>query len=483
MITEQEFRAIRERVLKASQADETELCLGGGREELTRFGENRITQNVSEERYELRVRTRFGRRQGLATTNDFSPAGLERCVENAAALARIQPESERVIEFQAGGERSEATAWAADTAAVDAAARARWVETAVKVAAGHGIELGGIALSSEGSIGDYGEIEPFAVANSTGLLRFGRKTRAVFEVSAAKGDGAGRSRVLAKSAAAVDPVRVAEDACRRCLESRAPAALAPGDYTVVFEAEAAQDLLFFLAYLGFNGLAVAEKRSPLGERLGERVFGENITLREVPGDPRLFGLGFDAEGVDTQAVTLIDKGVLTSFLHDRTSARLDGADGNRARPAPAQQCRRLPALSRARRRQGQPGRAHRRRRARRARHAAVVHERRRPDADDHHRHDPRRDLPDREGGAGRAGEELPFQPELGGALQSRGAARRGADPGRHGAAPPARAGFPLQQRHGFLDSIGSSKASRGRLSRRRPLQLFLTICKTKDCRD
>jgi PmbA protein len=324
MITEQEFRAIRERVLKASQADETELCLGGGREELTRFGENRITQNVSEERYELRVRTRFGRRQGLATTNDFSPAGLVRCVENAAALARIQPESERVIDFHAGGERSEATAWAAETAAVDAAARARWVETAVKVAAGQGIELGGIALSSEGSIGDYGEIEPFAVANSTGLLRYGRKTRAVFEVSAAKGDGAGRSRVLAKSATAVDPVRVAEDACRRCLESRAPAALAPGDYTVVFEAEAAQDLLFFLTYLGFNGLAVAEKRSPLGERLGERVFGENITLREVPGDPRLFGLGFDAEGVDTQAVTLIDKGVLTSFLHDRTSAHLTG---------------------------------------------------------------------------------------------------------------------------------------------------------------
>ena len=324
MIGEQEFRTIRERVLKASQADEIELTLGGGREELTRFGENRITQNVSEERYELRVRARLGKRQGLATTNDLSPAGLERCVENAEAIARIQPENERVIEFQTGGERCEDSAWAGDTAAIDAAARARWVETAVQVAAGRGIELGGIALASEGSIGDYGEIEPFAVANSAGLFRYGKKTRAVFEVSAAKGDGAGRSRILARSAAAVDPARIAEDACRRCLESRQPATLAPGDYTVIFEAEAAQDLLFFLTYLGFNGLAVAEKRSPLGERLGERVFGENITLREVPTDPRLFGLGFDAEGVDTQAVTLIDKGVLTSFLHDRASARITG---------------------------------------------------------------------------------------------------------------------------------------------------------------
>lgn len=324
MIEDREFRAIRERVLKASRAEETELTLGGGREELTRFGENRITQNVSEERYELRVRVRLGKRQGLATTNDLSPAGLERCVANAEALARIQPESERVIPFQAGGERHEETAWAADTAAVDAATRARWVETAVKVAAAEGIELGGIALSSEGSIGDYGEIEPFAVANSAGLYRFGKKTRAVFEVSAAKGDGAGRSRILARSAEAVDPEAIARDACRRCLESRAPQSLAAGDYTVVFEAEAAQDLIFFLGYLGLNGLAVAEKRSPLGERLGERVFGENITLREAPADPRLFGLGFDGEGVDTQATPLIERGVLKSFLHDRTSAHLTG---------------------------------------------------------------------------------------------------------------------------------------------------------------
>ena len=324
MIDEKAFRGIVDRVLAASNADETELVLGGGREELTRFGENRITQNVSEERYELRVRVRLGRRIGLASTNDLSPGGLERCVEDAEALARIQPESEQVIDFHRGDARSEDRAWSARTASVDAATRAAWVKTAVDVAAGEGIELGGIALSTDGTIGDYGEIGQFGVANSSGLFRYGRHSRAVFEVSAQKGDGAGRSRILVRDAGDVDAEAVARDACRRCLDSRSPRELAPGSYTVVFEAEAAQDLLFYLTYLGFNGLAVAEERCPLADKLGEKVFGENVTLREDPADPRLFGIGFDGEGVDTQALTLIDRGVVRGFLHDRASAHRSG---------------------------------------------------------------------------------------------------------------------------------------------------------------
>ena len=335
MIGEKDFRDIRDRVLAYSKADETELVLGGGREDLTRFGENRITQNVSEERYELRIRVRLGKRIGLATTNEFTDASLERCVDEAMDLARIQEESDRVIPFHEGDERSEDAAWSEDTATADAELRARWVEQAVARAAADGIELGGIALTSEGSIGDYGSIEPFAVASSTGLFRFAKKTRTVFEVSAQKGDGAGRSRLLASSIADVDPTAVAADACKRCLESADPAALDPGSYTVVFEAEAVQDLLFYLTYLGFNGMAVAEKRSPLADKLGERVFGENITLREMPEHPDLSDIAFDGEGVDTRAISLIEKGVVTSFLHDRSSANLTGQEATgHGLPAP-----------------------------------------------------------------------------------------------------------------------------------------------------
>ena len=296
--------------------------MGGGIEHLTRFGENRITQNVSEERYELRIRVRRGRRMGLATTNDFSAESLARATADAEALAAIQEESDRVLDFHADGQRKENSAHDAGTADVTPETRAQWVAAAVEVAARQGMEVGGIALTSEGSIGDYGDIQPFAIANSTGLYRFARKTRAVFEVSAQRGEGAGRHRILARSASQVDPAAIAREACRRAAESANPSDLAPGSYTVVFEAEAVRDLIWFLAYLGFNGMSVAEKRSPLWDKLGQRVFGPNINFGEEPDHPGLFGIGFDGEGVDTRAVKLIENGVLRSFLHDRLSAHL-----------------------------------------------------------------------------------------------------------------------------------------------------------------
>ena len=335
MIGEKEFREILARVFGLCKADEVEVSLGGGRECLTRFGENVITQNVAEERYELRVRVRDGRKMGLARTNDFAQESLARCVAEAEGLASFQEESDRVIDFHAGGERSEDGAWDAACAQTSAMTRAGWVKTAVDVAAAQGIEVGGIALTSEGSIGDYGEIEPFAVANSTGLYRFGRKTRAILEVSAQKGDGAGRSRILARSSAEIDAEKVARDACRRALESQNPAPIVPGPMTVVFEAEAVRDLFSFLCYIGLNGLAVAEKRSPLWDKLGEKVFGENITLLDDPGHPGLFGLGFDGEGVDTRKVSIIEKGVLKGFYHDRLSAHMTGQEATgHGLPAP-----------------------------------------------------------------------------------------------------------------------------------------------------
>jgi predicted Zn-dependent protease len=104
---------------------------------------------------------------------------------------------------------------------------------------------------------------------------------------------------------------------------------------VVFEAEAVRDLFFFLTYLGLNGMSVAEKRSPLWDKLGERVFGENMSLREDPHHPDLFGMTFDGEGVDTQALSLVENGVLRSFYHDRLSAHLtDQSATGHGLPAP-----------------------------------------------------------------------------------------------------------------------------------------------------
>ncbi|MDP6419486.1 MAG: TldD/PmbA family protein, partial [Candidatus Krumholzibacteria bacterium] len=335
MIEIKEFEQICETVFSHSSSDETELVLGGGMENLTRFGENRITQNVSEERYELRIRVRVGQRSGVATTNDFSSESLNRVTDEAIQIARAQKDDPTLLSFHRGDRRVEDGAWHASCSELSADQRAGWVKTAVDHAKSRGMEIGGIALSRDGSIRDYGEIEPFAVANSSGLFRFGSLSESVLEVSATAGDGAGRARASFRDAGKIDALAIARDACDRAEASQNPETLPPGKYRVLFEAEAVRDLIFFFHYIGLNGLGVAEGRSPLAGKIGEQIVGENITLSEDPDHPDLWGLRFDGEGVDSRKMDLIRDGRLLSYLHDRKSAsQLDSEPTGHGLPAP-----------------------------------------------------------------------------------------------------------------------------------------------------
>ena len=74
------------------KADAAEALLYAGSEALTRFANNGIHQNVSEENALIHVRAILGRRQGAATTNRLDARSLARAAKAAIELARRSPE-------------------------------------------------------------------------------------------------------------------------------------------------------------------------------------------------------------------------------------------------------------------------------------------------------------------------------------------------------------------------------------------------------
>ena len=90
MLSKDRCQEIFAELLRSSDADETELILGGGTHELTRFANNTIHQNVAEEGYVLSVRTVYGSRTARATSNKFDSESLRRVVAESASLARQQ---------------------------------------------------------------------------------------------------------------------------------------------------------------------------------------------------------------------------------------------------------------------------------------------------------------------------------------------------------------------------------------------------------
>lgn len=165
-----------------------------------------------------------------------------------------------------------------------------------------------------------------AIASSAGLRVTDAVTDATMRVTAIT--PAGRSGFAAAAGVAardLNPGAVAADAAERATRPGEPARLPPGEYPVVLEAEAVGELLEFLGWLGFNGLAHAEGRGALSGRLGTRVAAAAVNLADSPRARLTLPRTVDAEGVAKAPLPLIQDGVAHRVVHDtRSAARAGG---------------------------------------------------------------------------------------------------------------------------------------------------------------
>jgi predicted Zn-dependent protease len=120
-------------------------------------------------------------------------------------------------------------------------------------------------------------------------------------------------------------VELAESASWRALATRETRELPPGRYTVVLEPAAVLDLVGFLFY-DFAATAVADQRSCLNERMGKRIFGENISLADDVTHPLQTGAPWDGEGLPRKKVVLVEKGVPSNLVYSRASAKRAGVE-------------------------------------------------------------------------------------------------------------------------------------------------------------
>jgi len=325
-MTRAEAQAVLEQAVSGSSGREIEAVIGGGTAELTRFANNEITQNVSERRYVLSIRVARGRKTGRATGNDLSREGIARLQAQADAAAALSPEIPDLLPVPGPQTYRDVGGVDPETASLGPDARAREVSRAVAICRAAGVDAAGIYETGAGTIGDYGAISALAIANSAGLFAYHQSTDASFRISAMDGTASGWAGSESHRAGDIDGAALAERAVRKCVGSRAPAVWEPGRYTVVLEPAAVADLIQDMSWTSLSALAVQEGRSFLSGRIGKQVMGENVTLRDDPYHPLHQGCPFDAEGIATRPVTIIEHGMAVSPVYDRQTAAKDGVE-------------------------------------------------------------------------------------------------------------------------------------------------------------
>lgn len=174
------------------------------------------------------------------------------------------------------------------------------------------------------------EKETVTIENSNGLS-VSRTTEdaAIFCAGVVSKDGDTREGYYmdyVKNLCDINYDKLYKQAVERPLSQIGAQSVASGAYPVVFENRMFASLLgCFLSM--FSAEAVIKKVSLLEGKVGEKVFGGNITLYD---DPLLEvshnRTTFDDEGVATFRKTVVENGVLKTFLHSlKTAKMLDAA--------------------------------------------------------------------------------------------------------------------------------------------------------------
>ena len=118
----------------------------------------------------------------------------------------------------------------------------------------------------------------------------------------------------------LDPVRLAETAAKKAVDSAHPREVAPGKYTAILEPAAVLDIVGFM-FWDYSGVAILDQRSFLNDRIGTQVFGENINISDDAAHPLQAGSPFDGEGMMRQRVQLVENGVVKRVVYARATAR------------------------------------------------------------------------------------------------------------------------------------------------------------------
>ena len=312
MLTKEQSHDIFNRLKKFTTAEEIEVYISGGRSALTRFANNTIHQNVADENHVVSVRTVFDGRTARATTNKLDEESLRRAVEAAESLSKVQQPNPDLAPMYEGKEsgRQVPSRWFDETRAVGPQERAAAVGKIVEVAKREKLVTAGIFAVSE-----YIE----ALFNSRGLARHHQQTSSEISVTMLAGDSSGWQKANSPDVRNLNAVALAEVAARKARQSAGPRELAPGKHTVILEPAAVLDLVGFMFY-DFAGLAVLDQRSFLNNRVGTKLFGENVSIWDDASHPLQSGSPFDGEGVPRQSVTLVEKGVVKNLVYARATA-------------------------------------------------------------------------------------------------------------------------------------------------------------------
>jgi predicted Zn-dependent protease len=314
LLTPSDAKVVTDRLLARSKADHCIVRVNGGERTNLRFARGSATTNGNQSHLRVTVESQFGRRSGAASVSGLDQLALEAAIARSEEIARSAPENRELLPPAGPQTYPVGAGYDAPTAAVRAERLAAVSKPVIDEAARRAIDATGYCMARRGFD---------AMATSAGLFAHDAQTGAEFTVTARNRSGtwsgwAGRSDTRFDL---LDTVRLGRRAIDKAADPAPAVRLEPGKYTVILEPSAVSDLVQWMLWR-MNARDADEGRSVFsrrggGNRLGDKLFQDGVTIFTDPGDPVAPERVFGQEGLPQRRTVWVQDGILQNLIHSR----------------------------------------------------------------------------------------------------------------------------------------------------------------------
>lgn len=301
-------------VLKKSGGDQSEALLTSGESGLTRYANSYIHQNVSEHNTRVVFRVALGKKIGICSTNSFKRDDLLKSLTFAHRIALHQKENPDFPGFPSKQKLAKIKTAFKRTADFTPKQRAEVVKSICERATSHKLLVAGSFSTSQSEV---------AVMNTNGVYAYQPFTSASINLVAMSENSSGYAEDMSRDVTLIDFDELAETAIRKCLDSKNPREVEPGEYDVILEPAAVGNLFEWLSIIGLGAKQYQEGTSFLCGKMGQKIMGDNFTLTDDGVNESGLPFPFDFEGVPKKKVLLIEKGIARNLVYDSQSAYKD----------------------------------------------------------------------------------------------------------------------------------------------------------------
>jgi predicted Zn-dependent protease len=321
ILSKEEAQTLLKKVLTFSKAEECAASLNGSEAGNIRYALNAVSTAGDISTLTLEVSSSFGKKTGSSTINEFDDASLERVVRRSEELAQLAPENPEHTPMLGPQTYQESITYIPESAAITPDIRATAVAASIKASKEAGLQAAGFLENST-------RFE--ALANSKGLFAYNKGTDVVFTITERnqEGTGSGYAARGFNDIGKLDTYTATKIATSKANGSIGAKAIEPGKYTVILEPVAAAYMLENL-FRAFDARSADEGRSVMskpggGNRLGEQLMDEKITIYSDPFNTELPGSTWNREGYPLERTNWIEKGIVKNLEYSQFWAQKKG---------------------------------------------------------------------------------------------------------------------------------------------------------------